>query len=65
MHRSPWITITVCNIDLGEIVFLVLVLQNEELWRPVMSYKREGFASVIPGNASTYIFDDEDAYLKS
>ena len=37
----------------------------EELWQPVVSFKTEGFAPVIPGNASTYIFDDEDAYHKS
>ncbi len=37
----------------------------EELWQPVVSYKTEGFAPVIPGNASTYTFDDEDGYHKS
>jgi len=37
----------------------------EELWQPVVSYKTHGFAAVIPGNASTYEFDDEDAYHKS
>ncbi len=37
----------------------------EELWQPVVSYKTHGFAAVIPGNMSTYTFEDEEAYLKS
>ena len=37
----------------------------EELWQPVVSYKTHGFAAVIPGNTSTYEFDDEDVYRES
>ena len=37
----------------------------EDLWQPVVSYKTSGFAPSIPGNSSTYAFEDEDAYHES
>ena len=34
----------------------------EEMWVPVVSPKSRGFAAIIPGNISTYIYEDEDSY---
>ena len=36
----------------------------EELWVPVVQYKEEGFAHIIPGNASTYNYKEESAYYE-
>ena len=36
----------------------------EEMWVPVVSQKSRGFAVIIPGNLSTYIYEDEDTYYK-
>ena len=36
----------------------------EETWVPVVQYKVKGFANLIPGNVSTYIYHDEDAYFQ-
>ena len=36
----------------------------EEVWVPVVPYKTEGFATIIPGNTSTYVYDDEKSYYE-
>ena len=34
----------------------------EEIWVPVVRPKTRGFATIIPGNLSTYTYEDEDSY---